>query len=243
MMNAPPAQPPLLTVALALYNEKESLRQSVTDILAAKLPGDWRLELLIIDDGSTDGSSAIADDLAANHTCIRVIRHFSNQGLGPVYRTGFESARGDWLSFLPADGQYPASELLRLLAANADERADLVLGLLPQGRESFIGHLLSRLERLLFRVLFGSPPPFQGIFLVRTEKLRKLTLHSRGRGWAIVLEMIIRADRARCRWINEPIHCLPRQAGKSKVNNLRMVVLNSLQLLKLRWLLWVKPNR
>ena len=239
-MNAS-AQPPLLTVALALYNEKESLRTAVADILSAPLPAGWRLELLIIDDGSTDGSAAIADELAAGDPRIRVVRHSPNQGLGPVYRTGFETARGDWLSFLPADGQYPAAELQRLLAANADGRADLVLGLLPQGRESLTGHLLSSLERVLFRVLFGRIPPFQGIFLVRTEKLRKLALHSRGRGWAIVLEMIIRADRSGWRWINEAVQCRPRQAGRSKVNNLRMVFLNCLQLLKLRWLLWRNP--
>lgn len=242
MINAP-VQAPLLTVALALYNEKESLRPAVADILAAPLPTGWRLELLIIDDGSTDGSAAIADELATGEPRIRVVRHSPNQGLGPVYRTGFESARGDWLAFLPADGQYPATELLRLLSANSDEQADLVLGILPQGRESRISHLLSSLERILFRVLFGRIPPFQGIFLVRTQKLRNLTLHSRGRGWAIVLEMIIRADQAGFRWVNEPVRCLPRQSGSSKVNNLRMVVLNTLQLLKLRWLLWMHPER
>lgn len=240
-MNAP-AQPPLLTVALALYNEQDSLRAAVADILAAPLPAGWRLELLIIDDGSTDGSGAIADELAAGEPRIRVVRHTPNQGLGQVYRTGFDTARGDWLSFLPADGQYPASELLRLLTTNADGQADLVLGLLPQGRESLTGHLLSNLERLLFRVLFGRIPPFQGIFLVRTDKLRQLKLESRGRGWAIVLELIIRADRAGWRWRNEAVRCRPRQAGRSKVNNLRMVVLNSLQLLRLRWLLWTRPS-
>ena len=241
-MNVPP-QTPLLTIGLALYNEKESLRTAVADILSAPLPDGWQLELLIIDDGSTDGSAAIADELAAGDRRIRVVRHSPNQGLGQVYRTGFETARGDWLSFLPADGQCPATELLRLINANADGQSDLVLSLLPAGRETLITHILSELERVLFRILFGRTPPFQGIFLVRTEKLRKLALHSQGRGWAIVLEMIIRADRSGWRWINEAVHCRPRQAGRSKVNNFRMVVMNFLQLLKLRWLLWMNPER
>ena len=177
-----PAQPPLLTVALALYNEKESLRAAVADILSAPLPAGWRLELLIIDDGSTDGSAAIADELAAGDPRVRIVRHAPNKGLGQVYRTGFDAARGDWLTFLPADGQMPMSEVLRLVHAQEGGKNELVLGILPKGRESWTGHILSTLERMVFRLLFGRTPPFQGIFLVKTDMLRKLPFYSRGRG-------------------------------------------------------------
>jgi dolichol-phosphate mannosyltransferase len=232
-----------LTVALALYNEAESLQPSVEAILSELLPSGWRLDLLIVDDGSRDGSSEIADALATRHACIRIVRHASNQGLGQVYRTGFESAQGEWLTFLPADGQYGMRDVLHLLGAREQTAADLVLGILSNGRESAAGKLLSGLERLMFRLLFGRTPPFQGIFLVRTDRLRQLPIRSRGRGWAIVLEMIIRADRAGFRWVNEPVCCRQRLAGQSKVANFRMVVLNLLQLLRLRWLLGFKPSQ
>ncbi len=239
-----PAHPhsPLLTVAVMLFNEADNLEHSIQDILAVSLPVGWHLEILIIDDGSTDGSDAIAERLAAVHPNIRIVRHSLNQGLGQVYRTGFESARGDWLTFLPADGQIPMSEVLLLLQARESHQVDLVLGTLPGGRESFTGHLLSTIERMMFRTLFGRTPPFQGIFLIRTEILRHLPLHSQGRGWAIVLEMIIRADRTGCRWCNQPTTLLPRRSGRSKVNNLRTVMLSFVQLLRLRWLLWVHPS-
>ena len=241
-MNAP-AQPPLLTVALALYNEKESLRAAVADILTAPLPAGWRLELLIIDDGSTDGSAAIADELAVGDPRVRIVRHAPNQGLGQVYRTGFDAARGDWLTFLPADGQYRMSEVVRLIQAQREENLDLVLGLIPAKRhDSKIGRALSIFERLYIQLLFGRTPPFQGPFLIKTGLLHQMPLFSQGRGWAIVMEMIIRADRAGCRWSNAPTRLSPRQSGKSKVNNLRVAATLFFQLLQLRWILWVHPT-
>ena len=106
--------PPTITCCLFAWNEVASLR-TVAD---AQLAGLQQLgvpyELLVIDDGSSDGTSAAADVLAAERPHVRVIHHGQNQGLGAVYRTGFAQARGDFVTFFPADGQFPPSNLAAL---------------------------------------------------------------------------------------------------------------------------------
>lgn len=231
--------PQSLTLYLMLYNERESFVSVVEEIVHVAMPSGWTRHVVIIDDGSTDGSSALADELADKYPAVSVIHHAENKGLGGVYRTGFEAAASGWITFLPADGQYRVSETLRLLPET--EGHDLVLSVLDGRRESLVGRVLSGFERSLFFLLFGPTPRFQGIFAIKADVVRTMSLQSRGRGWAIVLEMILRAKRLGYRWANVSVQCRPREAGQSKVNNARTIVASILQLFRLRWLLFRYP--
>jgi glycosyltransferase involved in cell wall biosynthesis len=192
-------------------------------------------EVLIIDDGSTDGTGAEADRLATEHAAIRVIHHEVNRGLGGVYRTGFTGARGAFVTFFPGDGQFPASILERFYPLV--ESWDMVLGNLPGRTDKVVGAVLGRVERLLYRALLGHVPRLEGVFIFRREILSRLPLKSEGRGWTVVWELVVRAHRAGLRIVGCPITMLPRMHGASKVNNLRNVVANFRQLLGLRRLL------
>ncbi len=225
-------EPQLLTVYVMLYNERDSLASVVREMVETEPPVPWQVRVVIIDDGSTDGSSDLADELAERYPAVRVLHHAENQGLGGVYRTGFEAAASGWITFLPADGQYRIAETIKLLPAAMDH--DLVLSVLEGGRTTVVGRWLSRMERLVMWCLFGRTPPFQGIFLVRAEVVRATSLHSRGRGWGVVLELILRATRAGARWMNVPVQCRPRMAGRSKVSNTRTMWANLKQLFQLR---------
>jgi glycosyltransferase involved in cell wall biosynthesis len=156
---------PQVTVIVMAYNEAvtlESVVQEIGDTLAsAALDG----EILIVDDGSRDGTCAIADTCAAKDARVRVIHHEVNRGVGEVYRSGFFAARGALVTFLPADGQFPAT-VVTMMVDEARE-ADLVLGYLPdqQGTRSITGKLLSAAEKMFYRVLFGAMPRFQGVLM------------------------------------------------------------------------------
>jgi len=97
-----------------------------------------------------------------------------------------------------------------------------------------MGIVLSRAERLLYRALFGPLPRFQGIFMIRRTALQRLTLVSDGRGWAVVMEMIVRAVRAGFRIRSEPTSLRPRTAGVSKVQNARTIWSNLRQVVELK---------
>ncbi|HEV8356795.1 MAG TPA: glycosyltransferase [Gemmatimonadales bacterium] len=232
---------PDLTVVLMAYNEADSLSPVAEEIVRALELLRGSAELLIIDDGSTDGSATIADHLETLFLPVRVIHHSVNLGLGGVYRTGFTEARGRFVTFFPADGQFPATIIADF--RQAAESADLVLGYLPARPGSPVGRLLSALERVLYRALFGPIPRFQGVFMVRREVLGRLPLGSRGRGWGILMEMILRIERDRYRVVSRPTPFRPRASGRSKVTNLAAIWENLCQLFAVRSLLRARSRQ
>jgi dolichol-phosphate mannosyltransferase len=214
------------------WNEAASLAAVAREIQAELTRLGESHEILVVDDGSTDGTSLIADELAGTLPGLRAHHHARNRGLGAVYRTGFALARGELVTFFPADGQFPASILGDYLPAMAD--TDIILGLLPDRGGPLTARALSLGERLLLRALFGRFPHFQGILMFRRELLRDTVLVSQGRGWTVLMEFILRKARSGARIKNMPISIRPRASGDSKVNNLRSIASNLRQVLALR---------
>jgi glycosyltransferase involved in cell wall biosynthesis len=223
------------SVIIMAYNEVQSLEATVKELDHVLQNLGKSYELVIVDDGSQDGTSALAKRLARKIPPIRVIHHGSNLGLGGVYRTGFVQAHGRFVTFFPADGQFPGTIIHQF--APLIESQDIVLGYLASRHEAVPAKLLSWLERTLYRWLFGSFPRFQGIFMVRREILEQFPLKSAGRGWAIVMELILRATRAGFRTVSVPTDSRPRAFDHSKVNNLPSILSNLKQLLILRRML------
>lgn len=225
-------------------DEAASLEAVVDELEATLRRLNIAYQVLIVDDGSSDRTGEIADRLARERTPVEVIHHGENLGLGGVYRTGLSRSRGRFVTFFPADGQFPPTAIEKFLPLSAQH--DLVLGYLPGRRHSWLGALLSRLERTLHFLLFGSTPRFQGVFLLRREVLDTYTLKSSGRGWGIVMELILRTQRGGFRIISVPTEIRPRMAGRSKVQNSTTIWSNLLQLLHVRRALWSgskKPTR
>lgn len=223
---------PDLTVVLMTYNECVTVAPVAAELRSAldALGRPW--ELLIVDDGSTDGSGVVAERLAVEDRRVRVVTHAVNGGLGAVYRTGFAAARGRHVTFFPADGQFPAEILLAFRPAM--DQADLVLGYLPERRGAAMSRLLSAAERIVYRVLLGPMPRFQGVLMYRRELVGAIPLRSEGRGWAVVMEFVLRASRGPYRIVSLPTAVRPRTAGRSKVNNFRTIAANLRQILPLR---------
>lgn len=121
-------QPDLLSILIPLYNEEEFIGALVERVLDAPLPGALRREILVVDDGSDDGSAEIAESLAASHECVRLLRHGRNRGKGAAIRTALEHAGGEFCLIQDADLEYNPCEYAKLLKPLLDGRADAVYG-------------------------------------------------------------------------------------------------------------------
>lgn len=102
----------MLSILMPVFNEAERVAEAIDDALGADLPIDH--ELIIVDDGSTDGSGAIVDE-AGRREGVRVLRHERNQGKGTAIRTALTAASGEYAAILDADLEYSANDLAILL--------------------------------------------------------------------------------------------------------------------------------
>lgn len=114
---------PKATVIVPVYNVKSFLKKCVDSILAQTLSN---FELLLVDDGSTDGSGDLCDQLALEDSRIRVI-HQENQGLGGARNTGIAAAQGDWLLLVDSDDWIEPQTLEKTVAAGEELGAELVM--------------------------------------------------------------------------------------------------------------------
>jgi glycosyltransferase involved in cell wall biosynthesis len=112
------------------------------------------LELVLVNDCSTDGSPAVAERLAKEFPEVKLVRHDVNRGIGRSLKTGYSNATGDWISIVPADGQFNPVDLLS--CAGMTENADIVcICRKGRGDVTFYRRFISGANRLLNRVLFG----------------------------------------------------------------------------------------
>jgi glycosyltransferase involved in cell wall biosynthesis len=217
------ASVPLLSVVMPAYNEAPNLPLVAPQVVevcrrACSMAG---FELVIVDDGSTDATPQAAAAMAAAHPEIRVLTHERNGGLTAALRTGFFAARGEYVLFIPADGQSPPDEIPRFLAAA--EGHDLVLSRytnLPHG----IGRaVMSRGLRVLLRLAIGFGDRLEGPYLFRRDLLDRMNLVAQKSAGSIGFEIAAKARAAGRRITSIEVACAPRLGGSSKVANARNI--------------------
>jgi glycosyltransferase involved in cell wall biosynthesis len=121
--DAYPGSGPVLSVVMPVFNEARTVRQIVARVLAVPVS----LELIVVDDCSTDGTARLLEELA-RRPGVRICTHARNQGKGAALRTGIAQATGDIVLIQDADLEYDPAEYPKLLAPILDGRADVVFG-------------------------------------------------------------------------------------------------------------------
>lgn len=118
----------VLSVVVPVYNERFLVRELLRRVRAVRVPELRGLEIIVVDDGSTDGTREILSEIAAEAPEMCLILHPKNQGKGAAVRTGIAAATGDLIVIQDADLEYDPRDLSRLVAPFLEEGADVVYG-------------------------------------------------------------------------------------------------------------------
>jgi dolichol-phosphate mannosyltransferase len=186
-------------------------------------------DLLVVDDGSPDGTGAIVTELAGTRPWLHLLSRTAKDGLGSAYRAGFAwglERDYDLIGQMDADGQHPPEALWALVSALDDQRADVVIGsryvaggdtgdwpAYRRGMSWVAGTATRRATGLRQRDLSG------GYKLWRSSALRAINVASTtAQGYGFQIETTMRAHRAGLRIVEEPIRFGVRTAGTSKLS-------------------------
>ncbi len=224
-----------LLVILPTYNESQNLPRIVPQILAQ----DARLEILVVDDDSPDGTGRLATDIAGFNPRVHVLHRQLKEGLGRAYLAGFAWAleRGYDLMFeMDADFSHDPKFLLDLIAAAAN--ADVVIGSRYKTGVNVINWPMSRLllsygANIYVRWITGLPltDATGGFKCFRREVLAAIPLEKvRSNGYAFQIEMSFRAWKRKFRLVEVPIVFVDRVEGSSKMS--RAIVREAV------WMVW-----
>jgi glycosyltransferase involved in cell wall biosynthesis len=201
-----------LTIVLPCLNEAENLPDAVRDATQAAERCAVTHEVVIVDDGSTDETVAIAGGLAARDPRVRLIVHAENRGYGEALRSGIAAARLEWVLLTDADLQFDFGELEDFLALAPS--ADLVVGwrILPQGP------LARRVGAALWNRFVSAAFDLSvrdvdcAFRLGRRDLLQGLDL--RASGALVGAELLVKSRAAEARTAEVPVHHRMRVAGR-----------------------------
>ncbi len=209
---------PAFTVVVPAFNEESSLPGFLSEVLAAAGATGRSFEVIVVDDGSCDGTRAAAEAAARADERVSVRIHEKNLGLGAALQTGHRAGRGEVHLWLPADGQIPAFLIPTFL--QAAETADVVVSTYLRRPDSFIRRLVSWVwRRMLMERLLGFRERIEGPIVYR-RSVREAFLPTSTTG-LFCKEILLRARRKGFRISNIEIPCEPRRLGASKVANFR----------------------
>ncbi len=227
-----------ISVFFPAYNDEGSIEKMVRSALRvlAELPCDY--EIWVIDDGSSDGTPAIADRLAAEDPHVNVIHHPVNRGYGGALKSGFAAARKGLVFYTDGDGQYDVSELKLLFEKRRE--ADIVNGYKLRRTDPIYRKALGGAYNGLARWFFGIKIrdidcDFR---LMRTAAVQGLSLESEG--GTICLEMVKKLQSRGFTFAEVPVHHYERRSGSSQFFRLKHLIKMFSELVTQWWKLEVK---
>ena len=224
-----------LSVFFPTYNEEGNIKSTVTKAKAVlqKYVENW--EILIVNDGSTDRTKEISEELSMEDERIKVFNHEVNRGYGASLKSGFYNAKYPWIVFTDSDGQFDFSEINSFFEKQQETNADLVIGYYKKRRVSKFKIITSRMWEIAVMILFGLHVHDIdcGFKLVSKTVIDKIPKLESERGAFISSEFLIKAKKSGFKIVEIPVTHLPRVQGKGTGRNIKVIIQSFVDLLKL----------
>ena len=236
-----PPTPPGLSIFFPAYNDSGTIASMVIGAVqaASKLTPDY--EVIVVNDGSADRTSAIADELARAYPRVRVIHHAANRGYGGALQTGFRSAAKELVFYTDGDAQYDPGELALLWEAMTPE-ADLVNGYKISRSDPLHRIVIGRVYHHIVSMLFGlKVRDVDCDFRLMRRRIFE-TIDLEKTSGVICLEMMKKIQDGGFRIVEVPVHHYHRAFGKSQFFNVPRIARTGVDVLRL-WLALVVRRR
>jgi dolichol-phosphate mannosyltransferase len=210
------ATSPCLSLVVPAYNEAAVIARAIAEAEAALAPHFDRFEVLVVDDGSGDGTAAEVSRALPSAPHTHLLRHDSNRGYGAALRTGFEAARYELVAFTDADCQFDLTDLARLAPLAAE--APVVVGYRADRQDPLRRRFLSWGYNVLARALVGTR--VRDVDCALKVFLREVLpgLLPEARGFFVNTEMMARARKQGLEVVERAVTHRPRAGGVSKVS-------------------------
>lgn len=228
-----------VTAMFPCYNDANTIAGLVDDVYTALAPLVDDVEVIVVNDGSSDNSRAVLDALVADRPWFRPIHHERNRGYGGALLTGFEAATKDWIFYTDGDGQYDAKEAAYLVPhATAD--VDFIQGYKIGRGDSVMRKMIGRTYHHVVKLLFGlrvrdTDCDFR---LFRRSLIVERPLTSTS---GVICVELMRTFRERgARFTEVPVHHYFRPHGKSQFFRLPAIAHSARQLFELWWRMVVR---
>ena len=239
MSGSPATKPTGLSVFFPAYNDSGTIASMVIRAVqaAAELTPDF--EVIVVNDGSTDSTKDILDELARTYPRLRVVHHARNRGYGVALQTGFRSATKELIFYTDGDAQYDPAELAALWAGMTP-LIDLVNGYKISRSDPMHRIVIGRVYHHLVSLMFGLTVrdvdcDFR---LLRRAIFERIDL-SKTSG-VICLEMMKKIEDAGFRIVEVPVHHYHRAFGKSQFFNFRRIFRTGIDVLRLWYALVIR---
>jgi glycosyltransferase involved in cell wall biosynthesis len=223
-------------------NEEDHVEALVRDALATLPRFADDIEVTVVDDGSTDRTGQIADDLAKTDPRVRVVHHGTRRGYGGAVRSGLASATKEFIFFTDGDRQFEIADVGRLIAAI--DGVDAVMGYRLKRQDPARARFVAFVYNSMIRVMFlgGFRDVDCAFKLFRREVFARVPLERvRSNGAFFSAELLIRLRRAGVRTREVGVPHYPRTAGTAKGQQPKVILRAIRDLLRLRLRLWGLP--
>ena len=224
---------PSISVVLPAWNEERNVARAIQEAVTALegLGADY--EVIVVDDGSRDGTARVVGELQASQPQVRLVRHEVNRGYGQALRSGYAAAQKDLVLIHHADSQFDLTEIKRFLPLLA--QADIVCGYRAQRADPFMRKVNALGWNMVVRLLFGylARDIDCGFKLFRREILDHVHLTAT-RGAMIDTELLASARARGYRIAELPVTHLPRLGGQPTGANLDVIITSFRELFAFR---------
>ncbi len=212
-----------LSVVLPAYNEAKNIKKTVTEAVSYVESNFNDYEVIVVNDGSTDGTGEIVEELTLTNPRIILVNHEKNSGYGAALRSGFDRASLDYLFLMDSDGQFDISDIERFIPFI--NTFDIIVGYREKRADPAIRSLNTWLYHLYVELLFGlRMKDMDCAFKMFPRRAYEAVRPIKSGGALFSAELIIKWKRKGFSIKEVPVRHFPRKFGRQTGANIRVIL-------------------